>query len=85
MKGEIDAIRQALIELNALDDETREALDSMETALDQIDAEAAGTEENGVSGRWASLREKLLQWEEEHPTLALAVGRITNSLAAIGL
>lgn len=83
MKGEIDAIRRALIELNALDDETREALDSIESALERIDKKEDADE--GISGRWSSLREQLLQWEEEHPTLALAVGRISNSLAAIGL
>lgn len=83
MKGEIDAIRRALIELNALDDETSEALDSIEAALERIDEKV--TADEGISGRWSALREQLLEWEEEHPTLALAVGRISNSLAAIGL
>ncbi len=84
MKGEIAAIRRALIELNALDEETSEALDSIEEALEQMDG-GDGPAKEGLSGRWAALREQLLHWEEEHPTLALAVGRISNSLAAIGL
>tara|TARA_R110002096_G_scaffold387471_3_gene581649 strand:+ start:890 stop:1207 length:318 start_codon:yes stop_codon:yes gene_type:complete len=41
MKKEIEEIRQALIELKAYDDEAREALESLEGSMDEIDQHPA--------------------------------------------
>jgi chromosome segregation ATPase len=104
MLPEIESIRRALASLDALDEETRGALATLEAALDEIDrlpesqrvrevvAETAGSlasgEEDssgGLAERWSELKEQVGHWEEEHPRLVLAIGRVSNSLAAFGL
>lgn len=104
MHPEIEAIRRSLASIDALDEETREALDTLESALDDIDrlpgsdrvrevvAETAGSlaadktaPSAALAERWSELKEHLVDWEEEHPRLVLAVGRVSNSLAAFGL
>ncbi len=103
MLPEIEAIRRALASLDALDDETREALSTLELALAEIDrlpdpakvrevvAETADTLSSdeaaspALSEKWAGLKDQLVHWEEEHPSLVLAIGRVSNSLAAFGL
>ncbi len=104
MRKEIEEIRQALISINALDDEARDALATLEDAIDEIDLHpessqvrevvyaTAGTlgsndpEANrGLAGKWRELKESLNHWEEDHPTVVLAVGRISDSLAVVGL
>jgi hypothetical protein len=104
MRKEIEEIRQALISINALDDDARDALATLEDAIDEIDLHpessqvrevvytTAGTlgsndpEANrGLAGKWRELKESLNHWEEDHPTVVLAVGRISNSLAVVGL
>lgn len=104
MLPELDAIRRALSEVDALDDETRDALATLESALDDLDrlpnadrvrevvAATAGSlssdEENaseGLAERWSEIKEHVVDWEEEHPRLVLAIGRVSNSLAAFGI
>ncbi|MCB1204925.1 MAG: hypothetical protein KDN18_11750 [Verrucomicrobiae bacterium] len=104
MLKEIEAIRESLRALDALDEDTRDALLTIEHALEEIErhpvssqvrevvtqtagALAAGdqSENEGLSGKWEDLKGQLIHWEEEHPRLVLAIGRISNSLAAFGL
>ncbi len=104
MFQEIEAIRKALRQLNALDDEAKEALATLETALSEIDhhpatgrvrevvAETAGAlseesapGESGLAEKWEELKDQVDEWEAEHPRLVLAIGRVSNSLAAFGL
>ena len=99
MIPEIEAIRRTLASLDALDDETLEALSTINSALDEIDHlpvrevvnETAGAladesaAGDGLAEKWAGLKEQLVHWEEEHPRLVMAIGRVSNSLAAFGL
>lgn len=104
MLKEIEELRRSLLALDALDDDTREALRTIEAALEDIEKHPASGEVRGVlsdttdalgdpgkaegaglSGRWEGLKKHFVHWEEEHPSLVLAVGRISNSLAAFGL
>lgn len=104
MFQEIESIRKALGELNALDDEAKEALATLEAALTEIDrhpaagrvrevvtetagalAEEAPATEGGLSEKWEELKDHVDAWEAEHPSLVLAIGRVSNSLAAFGL
>ena len=104
MRKEIEEIRQALIAINALDDEAKDALATLEEAIDEIDhhpetgqvrevmRSTAGTlgsgdaeAHRGLAGKWQELKENLNHWEEEHPSVVLAVGRISDSLAVVGL
>lgn len=102
MFQEIESIRKALRELDALDDEAKDALATLEAALAEIDrhpasgrvrevvtatAGALGEEEpeGGLSQKWEELKDHVDAWEAEHPRLVLAIGRISNSLAAYGL
>jgi chromosome segregation ATPase len=104
MLNEIEKIRQALIAINGLDDEAKEALATLEAAIEEIDRhpesdrvkgvvrETAGTlamsDEDAhrrLAGKWEELKESISHWEEEHPSIVLAIGRVSNSLAAFGL
>lgn len=104
MLKEIEELRRSLLALDALDDDTREALRAIEAALEDIEKHPASAEVRGVlsdttnalgdpdkaggaglSDRWEALKKHFAHWEEEHPSLVLAVGRISNSLAAFGL
>lgn len=109
MQKEIEAIRQALLAIHALDDEAKDALATLEEALDETDhrpesgqvrevvrstagtlgntnGETAADAETGLlAGKWRELKENLTEWEEEHPRVVLAVGRISESLAVVGL
>jgi len=104
MRKEIEEIRQALLAINALDDEAKEALATLEEAIDEIDHHpesgqvrevvrtTAGTlgsadreAHRGLAGKWRELKETITHWEEDHPTVVLAVGRISDSLAVVGL
>ncbi len=101
MREELDTIRRALQERDALDAETTEALATLESALGDIEAHpdggrvrevVAGTAE-ALAGKgdaalgtaWSDLKEQLAHWEDEHPRIVLAIGRVSNSLAAFGL
>lgn len=101
MREEIDTIRRALLARDALDGETQEALATLESALGEIEehpaggrvrevvADTAGTLSNGgdsaLGSNWEDLKDHLAHWEDEHPSLVLAIGRLSNSLAALGL
>ena len=111
MQKEIEAIRRALLAINALDDEAKDALATLEEALEETDqrpesgrvrevvrstagtlaldnanGEAAADGETGLlAGKWRELKENLSDWEEDHPRVVLAVGRISDSLAVVGL
>ncbi|MEM9017659.1 MAG: hypothetical protein AAGC68_11650 [Verrucomicrobiota bacterium] len=97
MKEEIDAIRESLFEMNALDEETREALLTLEEAIDEIDRHAGNDElfrhlsdavndaERHRSQRWRDLKSRVDDWEDHHPKLVLSVGRIAEALASVGL
>ncbi len=104
MLKEIEELRRSLHALDALDDDTREALRMIEAALEEIGkhpvsseirevfsdtTEALGTpgkaEGTGLSERWEGLKKPFALWEDEHPGLVLAAGRISNSLATFGL
>ena len=41
--------------------------------------------QRGLAGKWQELKENLNHWEEDHPSVVLAVGRISDSLAVVGL
>lgn len=45
--------------------------------------------EAGLAAKWDELKEELKEqvddWEQEHPSIVLAIGRVSNSLAAFGL
>ncbi len=90
--------------MNALDDEVREALTTLEEAIEEIDrhpesdqvhkvvrstADSLGSTgidgHRGLAGKWRELKESLNHWEEDHPAVVLAVGRISESLAVVGL
>jgi len=48
----------------------------------------AGSDEaahSGLSDKWENLKESISHWEEEHPSVVLAIGRVSNSLAAFGI
>lgn len=103
MRQELEKIRHALLSRDALDDEARDALASLEAALDQVVEHPAGervrevvagtanslTEEDddpgALAATWSDLRGQLTNWEEEYPGLVLAIGRVSNSLATLGL
>lgn len=104
MFQEIESIRKALSQLDALDDEAKEALATLEAALSEIDrhpaagrvrevvaetagalAEEAAAPEGGLAQMWGELKDHVDSWETEHPRLVLAIGRVSNSLAAFGL
>lgn len=104
MRKEIEEIRQALISIDALDDEARAALVTLEEAVEEIDRhpesarvrnvveETAGTlggadqeAHRGLAGKWQELKEGISHWEDDHPAVVLAIGRISDSLAAVGL
>jgi len=104
MLKEIEEIRRALLALDALDDEAKEALATLEAAVEDIDRhpdsgrirevvtatagalkEESSAADLGLSGKWDELKGQVAHWEEEHPSLVLAIGRLSNSLAAFGL
>lgn len=104
MLKEIEELRRSLIALDALDEDTREALRTIEAALEDIEkhpasgkvrdvlADTSGALKDrsaaggaGLADRWEGLKDHFTHWEEEHPSLVLAIGRISNSLAAFGL
>jgi hypothetical protein len=104
MLKEIEELRRSLIALDALDDDTRDALVTIEAALEDIEKHPvsgevrevlsetkdalARTGEAGAAGlavRWEGLKEHFGHWEEKHPRLVLAIGRVSDSLAAFGL
>ncbi|MEM1441132.1 MAG: hypothetical protein AAGF67_02240 [Verrucomicrobiota bacterium] len=99
MKKEIEEIRDALKSIGSYDDESREALESLEHALDEIDQHPAlGRVEETISGtsasvregeatseHWESLKEHLEEWEDHHPGLVLSVGKMARVLAVLGL
>jgi len=99
MKKEIEDIREALKAIDAYDDETGQALQSLEEALDEIDQHPAlGRVQETISGTsaqvraqektaesWDSLKEHLDEWEDDHPGLVLSVGKMARVLAVLGL
>lgn len=108
MRKEIEEIRDALSSIDALDEETGEALQSLEDSIDELESHPAadrvrdvasetaarvragratgeGEEEPPISGRWASLRGHLDEWEDRHPRVTMVIGRMADALAAVGL
>lgn len=99
MKKEIEDIREALKAINAYDEETGEALESLERAIDEIDqhpslgklqetiSETSGRmrAEEKTAESWDSLKEHLDEWEDDHPGLVLSVGKVARALAVLGL
>lgn len=104
MKKEIEEIRSALQSINAYDEETEKALESLEEAIDEIDRHPAlgrmqkvigGTaeelkqkaeeKEGVVSEKWHELKDHLDEWEDHHPKIVLAVGKVAEALAVVGL
>lgn len=63
----------------------REIVLSTAGALGRGSGEAGAGARDGLAGKWRELKENLSHWEEEHPGVVLAVGRISDSLAVVGL
>jgi hypothetical protein len=59
----------------------RAVTDDIERALDQHGATSAAELEPASSG----LKDLLLRFEAEHPQLSVAVGRVADALAAMGI
>ncbi len=102
MKKTIEEIEKALVSINSLDEETREALGDLNEAIDVIEQHPIGGEvriklagavddlNNGkdtasASGKLSSLQTYLDETMADHPTVALAIGRLANALAVSGL
>ena len=59
----------------------REVVSGTAASLSADDVQEEGT----LSATWDELKGNLEDWEKEHPGLVLVIGRLSNSLAALGL
>jgi hypothetical protein len=85
LREHLEELHSELASTEAVDDRSRELLGEIlgdiQTLLDRS-GEARGDEPEGLVDR---LREATRHFEESHPTLAAAVGRVVNALSNLGI
>ncbi len=49
-------------------------------------AEAASASKDGLlAGKWSQLKDQIKDWEGDHPSVTLVVGRMASAFASVGL
>lgn len=78
-------LRAQVAQVDSVDPETAEALESairdLQNELDKRGAKPSDDIEPASSG----LKDVLLKFESEHPQLSVAVGKVADALAAMGI
>jgi hypothetical protein len=81
----LDALRAELSQAEGVDPDTLAALEQL---ADDLHRKAEGQRRlspREVEPATSSLKDLLLKFEADHPQLAVAVGRVADALAAIGI
>ena len=81
----LQELHRSLKSTDELDDETRQAVQSLTEDLQRLlkrDGEISADDVEPVSG---NLQELLLQFETEHPQITGILGRLASSLANLGI
>ena len=85
LREHLEELHSQLASTEAVDDRSRELLgeilSDIQTLLDRSD-DAPNDEPEGLVDR---LREATRNFEESHPTLAAAVGRVVDALSNLGI
>ena len=85
LRERLEELHAELASTESVDDQSMEllgsVLDDIRTLLDRAD-DAPAEEPEGLVER---LREATRQFEETHPTLAAAVGRVMDTLSNLGI
>ena len=81
----LDALRAELSQAEGVDPETLAALERL---TDDLHRKAEGQQQlspREVEPATSGLNDLLLKFEADHPQLAVAVGRVADALASIGI
>jgi hypothetical protein len=81
----LEALRAELSQAEGVDPETLAALEQL---TDDLHRKAEGQQRlspREVEPATSGLKDLLLKFEADHPQLAVAVGRVADALAAIGI
>jgi len=81
----LEALQSALESVDRHPDSDRIEEVVRHTAGSLSGAGDATEETTGLSAKWQELKEGIVHWEEEHPRVVMAVGRISDALAVVGL
>jgi hypothetical protein len=85
LRERLEELHAELASTESIDDQSMELLDSVlddiRTLLERV-GDAPAEEPEGLVER---LREATRQFEETHPTLAAAVGRVMDTLSNLGI
>jgi Domain of unknown function (DUF4404) len=84
LRSTLRQLHQELAQAEGVDPETLASLqaltDDVERALD-----TRGEEPANVEAEASGLKDLLLRFEAEHPQLSVAIGRVADALAAMGI
>jgi hypothetical protein len=81
----IDELRSELAQTESVDPETVELL---ENAMHDLQAELdrrAAKQPGNIGPASSGLKDALLKFESEHPQFSVAVGKVADALAAMGI
>ena len=84
----VDTLTQLQAELSRtdqVDPQTLELLRKLTSDIVRLLDEEDSTRAADAEGVTSGLRDLLLKFEAEHPQLAIAVGKVADALAAIGI
>jgi hypothetical protein len=85
LRDRLEQLHAELAKTDSVDDASREVLASLLGDIQQLlerSAEERSHEHHGLVDR---LRDATRQFEESHPTLAAAVGRVMDTLSNMGI
>lgn len=81
----VEQLHSALASAERIDPETRAALRSLTKDIDRLLDEKSGATREHVEPVTSGLRDLVLKFEAEHPQLSIAVGKVADALAAMGI
>jgi hypothetical protein len=81
----VEQLHAALSSAKRIDPETRAKLRSLTGDIDRLLDEEGETASEDIEPVTSGLRDLVLKFEAEHPQLSIAVGKVADALAAMGI
>ena len=85
LQATLQELRATLIDMDQLDDQTRQMLHTVVGDLQRLLQRDEGWTQEDVQPVNRDLRELLLRFETDHPQLTNVLGRIADGLANLGI
>jgi hypothetical protein len=85
LQATLQQLNEELAQAEGVDPETLEQLRELTANMQRVLDERGAAGRDEIESDAGGLRDLLLRFESEHPQLAVAIGKVADALAAMGI